>query len=206
MAADRGADRRGAGPPRIGSSGDAARPRARRFHRRTDWRFVRVARLDRVTDPLRPEHADELAPVLDDASLHRYIGGEPAGIEELRARVERQVRGGSLDGRERWLNWTVRERLTGRAVGTVQATVSGSERNLVAALAWVIGSTHQGQGFAKEATGVMASWLRERGAGCLRAHIHPHHDASMAVARHIGLQPTNVMVDGELRWESPQQR
>jgi RimJ/RimL family protein N-acetyltransferase len=75
-----------------------------------------------VLEPLRAEHADELAPTLDDRALHRFTGGEPAGVEELRVRFERQARGRSPDGRDCWLNWVVRERATGLAVGTVQAT------------------------------------------------------------------------------------
>jgi RimJ/RimL family protein N-acetyltransferase len=155
-----------------------------------------------VLEPLCPEHAEELAPVLDDVSLHRFIGGEPVGVAELRALFERQVRGRSPDGRKRWLNWTVRERPACRPVGTMQATVMRSEPSVVAELAWVIGSSHQRQGFAKEAAGVTAVWLRTQGVECLRAHIDPGHHASMAVARSIGLGPTDVMVDGELRWES----
>jgi RimJ/RimL family protein N-acetyltransferase len=158
------------------------------------------ARLD--LEPLRPEHADELAPVLDDRSLHRFIGGEPLGLEDLRARFERQARGRSADGQDRWLNWVARERATGRGVGTVQATVSGSGPGRVAELAWVIASADQGRGFAKEAVAVMAAWLGEHGVSRLAAHIHPEHEASMAVARSVGLAPTDVVVDGETRWES----
>lgn len=153
-------------------------------------------------EPLRPEHADELAPVLDDVALHRFIGGRPDSVQELRARFERQTSGHSPDGRERWLNWTVRVRPTGHAVGTMQATVSSTDRQAVAELAWVIGISHQGQGFAKEAAALTASWLRTRGISRLRAHIHPGHDASMAVARAVGLRPTDAMKDDEVRWES----
>ncbi len=92
----------------------------------------------------------------------------------------------------------LRERDTGDAVGTLQATVTEG----VAELAWVVGSAHQGRGIATEAAGLVASWLREQGVGHLRAHIHPDHEASIAVARSIGLQPTQVIVDGEVRWES----
>jgi RimJ/RimL family protein N-acetyltransferase len=155
-----------------------------------------------VLEPLAPEHADELAPVLDDPSLHRFIGGEPLGLEELRARFARQARGRSPDGRDWWLNWVARERFSDRPVGTVQATVSGTDADRVAELAWVIASRDQGRGFAKEAVALIASWLGERGVSRLRAHIHPRHEASMAVARSIGLAPTDVVVDGEVRWES----
>jgi RimJ/RimL family protein N-acetyltransferase len=152
-----------------------------------------------VLEPLRPDHADELAPVLDDVSLHRFTGGEPLGVVALRARYERQAVGWSPERHQRWLNWVVRERSTGLAVGTVQATVTLREPG-AGELAWVIASAHQGRGSAKEAVGLVASWLRDRGVGRLCAHIHPRHHASMAVARSIGLTPTDVIVDGEVRW------
>jgi RimJ/RimL family protein N-acetyltransferase len=155
-----------------------------------------------VLEPLRIDHASELAPVLDDPSLHRFTGGSPATAEELRRRFERQALGRSPDGRAGWLNWVVRERATARVVGTVQATVKdGPVRT--AELAWVVGSQHQGNGFAREAAATMAEWLHAQGVTRLRANIHPRHHASVAVAQAIGLEPTGTIVDGEARWESP---
>lgn len=156
-----------------------------------------------VLEPLRSEHADELAPVFADASLYRFIGGEPPTAEELRARIARQAGGRSPDAAQRWCNWVVRERAGGEAVGTMQATVSG-ETDPIAELAWVIGAAHQGRGLATEAARLIIDWLRGQGVSRLWAHIHPGHDASMAVARSLGLRPTEVIVDGEVRWESPE--
>ena len=162
----------------------------------------RVASPRLALDPLRLEDADELAALLDDLSLHRFIGGKPATPEELRARLERQVRGRSPDGKDVWLNWVVRERRTGRIVGTMQATIRVEQTSRIAVLAWVVGSAHQGQGMATEAAGLMASWLRRQGIVRLRAHIHPQHNSSMAIAAAMGLKPTNTSVCGEHRWES----
>ena len=155
-----------------------------------------------VLEPLRPEHAAELAPLLDDAAVHEFIGGEPEGEEELRARFERQSVGQSPDGRQRWLNWTVRARTSGEALGTVQATVTSETDESVAEVAWVIAPAHQGQGFATEASSLMVTWLRSRGVGRVRSHIHPGHLASIGVARSLGLRMTDVVQDGEVRWES----
>jgi RimJ/RimL family protein N-acetyltransferase len=155
-----------------------------------------------VLEPLRVQHAHELAPVLQDVALHQFIGGKPASVQELRRRFERQARGRSPDGRDCWLNWAVRQRTTGHAVGTVQATVKTSERAVVAELAWIIGTTFQRQGFAKEAVGVVAAWLMRQRVDCLQARIHPQNAASMAVARSIGLLPTQTIVDGEREWRS----
>jgi RimJ/RimL family protein N-acetyltransferase len=169
------------------------------------WPRLRACRLQSkrlLLEPLRVEHADELAPLLDDVALHTFTGGEPAGVEELRARFERPVTGRSPDGRDDWLNWTVRRRAAGDAIGTVQATVKPARPSVIGELAWVIGTSHQGQGFAKEALGLVADWLREQHVRRLCAHIHPGHEASMAVARSIGLLPTDTRVDGEVEWLS----
>jgi len=153
-------------------------------------------------EPLRVEHAAELAPVLDDADLHVFIGGQPATPEELHRRYEQLVVGHSPDGSEIWLNWVVRRRDDGQAVGTVQATIAEQDGRLIADIAWVIGSSHQRRGYAREATQTMAGWLREQQVDVVIAFVHPEHEASMAVARALGLAPTDVLVDGEVRWQA----
>lgn len=90
-----------------------------------DWPEVQPLSSERLElEPLRPEHADEMAPLLDDVQLHTFIGGQPATSDELRDRYTRQVVGRSPDGLRHWLNWVMRRRDNGRAVGTTQATVS----------------------------------------------------------------------------------
>jgi RimJ/RimL family protein N-acetyltransferase len=155
-------------------------------------------------EPLRVSDAEELAPLLGDDSLYRFIGGASADVDELRSRFARQVRGVSPDGREVWLNWIVRTGPGLDAAGTLQATVSNDQTGPVAELAWVIGTAHQGQGLAKAAAGIVAGWLSSHGVTRLRAHIHPEHAASQAVAISIGLRPTPQTVDGEQRWQSPE--
>ena len=149
-------------------------------------------------EPLRADHAAELAPLLDDAALHAFTGGAPLPLADLERRSARLAGGRSPDGAEGWLNWVVRRREDDVAVGTVQATTSGD----VAALAWVVATPHQGRGYAREAAAGMAAWLRGAGVRTLVAHIHPDHAASAAVARAIGLAPTPARVDGEVRWTS----
>ena len=63
-----------------------------------------------LLEPLRTDHADEMAALLDDPALYAYIGGGPASVSELRARYARQVAGPGPDGGEVWLNWVVRRR------------------------------------------------------------------------------------------------
>jgi RimJ/RimL family protein N-acetyltransferase len=146
--------------------------------------------------PLRVEDADEMADLLDDASLHRYTGGRPATRDQLRARYARQVAGRSRG----WLNWIVRRSETGAIVGTVQATLFDEQGHPAAELAWIVISGHQGKGYASEAAAGMVAWLREQGVEVFAAHVHPEHAASIAVARSLGMTPGASRDDGEVRW------
>lgn len=141
-----------------------------------------------------------MAVLLGDPGLHRYVGGEPLSPDALRERYERQARGRSADGSQRWFNWIIRDRASEDAAGYVQATVDVATE--VADVAWVVGSRFQGRGFAREAASAMASWLRAAGVSAITAHVHSDNRASEKVARAIGLEPTATIVDGETRWES----
>jgi RimJ/RimL family protein N-acetyltransferase len=150
-------------------------------------------------EPLRVEHAQEIAPLLDDPGLHVFIGGEPASLPELRDRYRRQVVGHSPDGSQRWLNWIVRRLDDGAAVGTVQATVVSDAESITAEVAWVVGTAYQGSGYAQEAAATMVAWLRRHHVTVIVAHVHADHRSSAAVARALGLTPT-IVEDGEVRW------
>lgn len=154
-----------------------------------------------VLEPLKVEHAREMSVVLNDASLYRFTGGQPLTLTALRARYSTQVTGRSPDGTQRWLNWNVRLRDIGVALGYVQATVTGEPGRAAAEIAWLIGSRHQGRGFAREAAALMLSSLQATGVRSVGAHIHPDHHASAAVARHLGLARTGLVADGEMYWQ-----
>ncbi len=151
-------------------------------------------------EPLRVEHTDEMATVLDDPQLHVFTGGVPLTPDQLRDRYRRLALGRSPDGSDSWLNWIVRVRDGGRPVGVVQATVTSENDRMIASLAWTIGAPDQRQGYATEAGRAMAAWLRDRGVKVLVADIHPDHAASSRVARALGLAPTDLRVAGEIRW------
>jgi len=71
-----------------------------------------------------------------------------------------------------------------------------------AVLAWIVGVPWQGRGVASEAAAGMVEWLRAHGVEAMAAHVHPDHEASAAVARRVGLHPTDEVVDGEVVWRS----
>jgi RimJ/RimL family protein N-acetyltransferase len=117
-----------------------------------------------ILEPLRVHHAEEMAPRLNDAALHTFVGGEPATVDDLRRRYTMMCVGHSPDGTQGWLNWVVRRRDDGSAVGFVQATVTEQKGLLGAEVAWTIVTAHQHRGFAQEAAQPMVGWLREHGA------------------------------------------
>jgi RimJ/RimL family protein N-acetyltransferase len=167
------------------------------------WPVARTVKTPRLTlEPLRIDHADEMVSVLDDQSLYEFTGGQPMTLDELRDRYAAQAVGHSPDGVRGWLNWVVRETATGAVIGTVQATLHDASGALAAELAWIIGSGHQGNGFAKEAAAAMLSSLRDQHVRSFTAHIRPDHVASIAVARHLGLSATDEVIDGEISWTS----
>jgi RimJ/RimL family protein N-acetyltransferase len=146
-------------------------------------------------EPLTADHAGTMLAVLADPSLYDFTGGVPPTLAELSARYDRQSVGHSPDGAEQWLNWIVV--LGEEPIGYVQATVAAD----AAEIAWVVSPEHQGRGLATEAATAMVDWLYAAGVTQVVAHIHPDHTASAAVARRLGLQPTDVVEEGEVRWD-----
>jgi hypothetical protein len=65
-----------------------------------------VCRLDTprlLLEPLRADHADEMATVPADPQLYAFTGGEPPGVDTLRRRYTVQATGRSVDGTRVWL-------------------------------------------------------------------------------------------------------
>jgi RimJ/RimL family protein N-acetyltransferase len=154
-----------------------------------------TARLELL--PLAVGDAEEMVAVLGDERLYAFTGGGPPKLDELRARYARLVVGCSADGTEQWRNWIARLR-DGRAVGTVQATITAAGR--AAEVAWVIGVAWQRQGLAAEAARGLVAWLEAGGVQTITAHVHPDHHASAAVAARAGLAATGEVHDGERVW------
>ena len=160
---------------------------------------MRISTLRLHLVPLTSGDADDLFPVLDDATLGRFTGEPPpADLDALRARFATWEARRSPDGAELWLNWTIRRRDDGRAVGYVQATIGDDD----AAVAWTVGTPMQRQGLATEAAAALIPWLRDAlGVPSVVASIHPDNIASRTVAGRIGLRPTERRDAGEVVWE-----
>lgn len=159
------------------------------------WRTERL-----ILEPLTAAHAAELAPLLDDPSLHEFTGGAPLSPAALTARYARLTARRSPGGGQLWGNWVLRVAATGAAAGTVQATLpAGGPAAGPAEVAWVVARGAQGRGYAKEAARGLVAALQADGWTVV-AHIHPGHLASQRVARAAELSPTTDIRDGEVRW------
>lgn len=151
-----------------------------------------------VLEPLRVEHATEMATVLADADLFTFTGGSPPSRTVLEQRYARQV-AGPADPAQEWHNWVVRLGADGPAVGYLQATLGPAPG--VAELAWVVGTSWQGRGIARQAAALVLEDVLTRGdVTRVVAHVHPDNVASQRVAASLGLVPTPLLVDGEVEW------
>lgn len=137
-----------------------------------------------------------MAEVLKDPALYVFTGGEPPSAEQLRQRYAVQVRGGPADGGARWINLIVLQ--DEQPVGYVQATLPVDHGPTE--IAWVIGRSWQGRGYAARAAALLLEVLAAQGVSRVVALIHPAHRASRRVAEKLGLEPTPVVVRGEVRW------
>lgn len=155
-----------------------------------------------VLEPLSVDHAAEMVGVLADRSLYDYTGGDPPTRADLDRRYAAQAVGRSPDGSQCWLNWIVRDGAAGSALGYVQATLEYVGADLGAELSWVVSPAYRGRGIATEAARAMIDWLHGHAVEQYSAHVHPRHEASIRVARKLGLHPTTEMDDGEVRWSS----
>jgi RimJ/RimL family protein N-acetyltransferase len=159
------------------------------------WRTARLA-----VEPMTSAHASEMHHVLADPAIYAFMGGAPRSAAELEARYARLVVGRSADGTELWGNWVLRVTATGAAAGELQATLPAKGPTVGPAIvAWVLGTGFQGHGYASEAAISLVDRLLANGWS-VAADIHPDHVASQRVARAAGLELTDQVVDGELRW------
>ena len=149
-------------------------------------------------EPLRVEHAEAMFEVLREPLLHRHIDAPPpSSVEQLRHVYARRQTRRSPDGTERWFNWIVRPH--GQPpIGFVQATVLPQR---AAWIAYLLGSSHWGRGFATEATAAMLDHLIahdgvERFLACVERANRP----SIGVLERLGFQaaPAHERVGREL--------
>lgn len=156
---------------------------------------ISTARL--MLEPLRADHAAEMFAILDDPTLHEFIGGSPKTLAELEDDYAWLADYVHHPEGEAWLNWIIRL-ATGDGVGTVQATVVPDESH--ASIAWVVAQAWQRQGYASEAATALVDWLADANVCRIDACVVVGHVASERVAAAAGMRLTRELVDGERVW------
>ena len=135
-------------------------------------------------EALTPAHAAELAPFLADPALWQWIPRDPPSPADVARRfavisvVERP-------NGDRWLNWVVRRRADGQAVGQVEVTAHPDGR---AELAYFVFAPFQRNGYAREACAATLACLRDDGIGRVEASVDTRNEASQRLLRALGFR------------------
>ena len=138
-------------------------------------------------EPMRERHAEALFPVLADPELYRWIDqGPPASPDRLRDVYRRIECRQSPDGLEKWLNWVLFANNQPGPLGFVQASLLSDGRAWVA---YVLGRSAWGQGYAAEAVAALLEHL----FGALGAHqamatVEQDNTRSIALLLRLGFQ------------------
>jgi RimJ/RimL family protein N-acetyltransferase len=146
--------------------------------------------------PLRASDADELVGLLEEEQLRSWL--RASDVSGLRDRFAAWETRRSPDGEELWLNWVVRGREGGRALGWVQATVRGAS----ASVAYALLPAERGAGAASDAVRALVRWLREQLAvSVVTAEIDDANEASVRVAVAAGFERTIHRAGEDFVWE-----
>jgi [ribosomal protein S5]-alanine N-acetyltransferase len=107
-------------------------------------------------EPLLASHAEEMFGLLSDDKIYKYLDyAAPASADHLRGVYQRLEARQSPDARQAWLNWVIRP-VDQPLAGYVQATV---EPDRSAHVAYVLGSSYWGHGYAQRAVHAMLDHL-----------------------------------------------
>lgn len=140
-------------------------------------------------EPLTPQHAPHLFPVLSDLDMYTYIPDDPpADIVTLTARYQRLATRRSPRGDELWLNWALKRTREADYIGVVQATLTPDQP---AYLAYLLGSAFWGYGYAQEACNrlLMLLFGAYRVSG-VRAEVDTRNQASWTLLERLGFVRT----------------
>jgi RimJ/RimL family protein N-acetyltransferase len=155
---------------------------------------LETARLELI--PLAEKFADDMYDGLQSPALYQYIADSaPPSREWLRERYRRLEGGRSPDSSELWLNWLLREKITGRFVGHVQATV----KDRSASVAYVLFLNACGVGYANEAVGrMLLSLERDYGVRGFTATVHVGIQRSIRLLERLGFTRQSFTKNAEI--------
>ncbi len=150
-------------------------------------------------EPLRTGHGPQMFEVLRDEAVYEYLDEpRPESIEQVEKRHAFMLDPDSPPADERWLNWLINERQSGRSVvvGTVQATVNLPERSAV--IAYILSPNHWGRGIASAAVKLMlVELIDDHDVQTVQAFIDPANQRSIDLVERLGFAPAQESPDDE---------
>jgi RimJ/RimL family protein N-acetyltransferase len=144
---------------------------------------LHTPRLD--LEPVRPSHAEEAWPQLDDERIWRYFPAlRPASVDDLRRQYEKWARG-SQRANEVWHNWLCRDRASGILVGSMQATVF--PKSGASYVAYAMFPANQRKGYAREAARAVIDYVKAAyGVQRFFAEMDTRNEPSYRLAESLG--------------------
>lgn len=138
-------------------------------------------------EPLVEEHGAELFLGFKNPKLYEYIPRDaPQHLDDLLRRF-RMIIGGSHDPNEKWLNWAIRSKETGKCFGQLEATVYPSQS--MAEIAYFIFEEQWGKGLAKEACLWLCEYLHKvETCSTIVADIDSLNTKSMKLVEAVGFR------------------
>lgn len=159
-------------------------------------------------EKLTTQHAQQLFEPLQDSRIYTYIQEvPPPTIEALEHRYIQLIAGPDPGAGERWLNWIMVLKNSMVPIGSLQATVAGSN----AEIAYVVFPDYWRQGFAREGLCWLLKYLSMiESVVKVLAQIDSCNAASIALIRSVGFKQDNVVVTSRGRdivfgksWDAP---
>jgi len=140
-------------------------------------------------EPLTPQHARQLFPILTDHQIYTYIPDDPpTDVASLTARYQQLATRASPEGDELWLNWALKRRHEADYIGVVQATLTA---NQPAYLAYLLGSAFWRHGYAQEAcTRLLMLLFGSYRSACVQAEVDTRNQASWTLLERLGFTRT----------------
>lgn len=140
-----------------------------------------------VLEPQVAAHADEMFSVLSDPAIYAFENAPPDSAEALRVRYRALEARRSADGTQAWLNWVVRLKDGGVAIGYVQATVLPDAAALIA---YEFNSAWWGRGLACEAVAAAMRELSQHlGVTRCGAVFKTSNERSRRLLARLGMRP-----------------
>ena len=134
--------------------------------------------------------------VLNDISLYTYIPEEPLSIEKLENRYAFWEQRISPDKTEYWLNWVVFIKEDQSAIGELQAGVHMESK--VASIAYKVGRSFQGKGYATEGVTAMIEHLKSNyGVVQIKAWIDTRNQPSIKLVERIGMTQVDFIAKAD---------